>query len=409
MNKIKILNYLKSFGQEHLINFFDELNFKERKILLNEIKKTNFGFMNELYKNSFFDEKIDMNKISNLRCISNLNEENKLLYKNAGENLVKNGNYAIVIMAGGNASRLGIDIPKGCLELNIKNKKISLFELFISQLKNIRKDFGVFINIYIMTSDSNYAKTINYFEQNNYFNYPKKYIKFFIQENLPILDKDGKILLKNKYHILYGPNGNGDVFNSLKKSKLIKDMEKKNIKFVLFSTVDNALTKLIDFQFIGATICNNYDVSTKTLFKEDENSKDWVFCKYNNKPYMLPSLYINLDISNKKDKENNFLFRDTNITYHLVSLEEIKKLSKIKLKYHRAYKKNDYMNLEGKIIKSDIPNSFKFEKFIFDAFYYCNDMLLYRIQKNEFCPIKNKNDISKFETINKTIEYKIDK
>ena len=57
------------------------------------------------------------------------------------------------------------------------------------------------------------------------------------------------------------------------------------------------------------------------------------------------------------------------------------------------------MNLDGKYIISEKQNSFKFEKFIFDAFAYSDDMLLYRVDKNEFYPIKNNNDINNVEKI----------
>ena len=396
---MKLNECLKLYDQEHLLKFYNELSFSEKLQLKKDIKNIDFDMMNKLYKNSFFDEEIDINKISPLNCIHDLSKKDVDKYSKVGEEIVKNNEYAIVIMAGGNASRLNIDYPKGCIEIKINNNNISLFELYINQLKEIYKKYNVYINLYIMTSSLNNKKTINFFKDNNYFNYPKENIKFFKQDNLPILDIKGKILLKNKYSIVFGPNGNGDVYKSLKDNKLIKDMEDKNIKYVLFSTIDNVLTNLIDFSFIGATIKNKYNLSSKTLLKKDENDKNWVFCKYNNKPYMIPTSYINSNINNKKDNVNNYLYRDKNITYHLISLDYVKKFSTIDLKYHRAYKKNNYMDLNGKFINIDKQNSFKFERFIFDAFEFADDMLLYRIDEKEFCTIKNDEDIEKVENI----------
>lgn len=396
---MNLKKYLKKVNQEHLLTFYNEINLKEKIILRKDIKKINFNKMNLLYKNSFFDEFIDMKKVSNLKCIHDLSEEEYNKYYKIGEQLVKNGEYAIVIMAGGKASRLGKEGPKGCVTLNIKNKEISLFEIFINQLIEIYKKYGVYIDLYIMTSSYNNDMTIDFFNKNNYFNYPKEKIKFFKQHDLPILDINGKILLKNKYSVVWGSNGNGDVFNSLKRNNLINNMKKKNIKYILFSTVDNVLSNLIDFSFIGSCVEKGYDISTKTLLKDDENSKNWVFCKYKNKPYMLPSNYINKDITNLKGNDGDYLYRDTNITYHMISLNCVEKFSKIHLKYHRAYKKNNYMDLDGKYIKAQSPNSFKFEKFIFDAFFYSDNMLLYRINNNEFFSIKKDEDIKKAEKI----------
>ena len=358
---MKIYEKLKFYNQEHLLNFYKELNFIEKILLKKQINKIDFEKINNLYKNSFYDEELDINKISNLNCIYKLKNNEIKKYNKIGEELIKNKKYGIVIMAGGNASRLDLDIPKGCLKLNINNKKISIFEIYINQLKNIYEKYNVYIPLYIMTSSYNYKNTKKFFKDNNYFKYPKDKIVFFKQNNLPILDINGKILLKNKYNILFGPNGNGDVFNSLKYNNLIKKMKKNNLEYILFSTIDNVLTNLIDFKFIGSTIYNNYNLATKTILKNDENDKNWVFCKYDNKPYMIPSRYLNNDINNKKDNNNNFVYRDKNITYHLININEIIKYSNIKLKYHRAFKKNNYMNNNGEFIIADKQNTFKFE------------------------------------------------
>ena len=214
---------------------------------------------------------------------------------------------------------------------------------------------------------------------------------------MPILDIDGKILLRDKAKVLFGPNGNGNVFKALKNNKILEDMEKKNIKYVLFSTIDNVLSNLNDFCFIGATLFNHYKIASKTILKSSEKEKDWVFCKYYDYPFMLPLSYITEEITNEKDINNNYIYRDKNIVCHLISLDSIKKFADIDLKYHRAYKKNAHIDLNGKLIKPESPNSFKFEQFIYDAFYYENDMLLYRTSEKEFCPIKVKDDIIKAE------------
>lgn len=393
---MSLSKYPKEINQEHLLKFYNELSLKEKINLKKEIKSIDFNFMSNLYKNSYYDEDIDINKISPLKCIDSTRRED---YIKEGESLVKSGSYAIVIMAGGNASRLGLNAPKGCLELNISNKKISLFEMFINQLKDVYNKYKVYIRLYIMTSNQNNKDTLKYFKEHNYFGYPNNYIKFFIQEELPLLSKEGMTILKDKSHVLFGPNGNGNVFKSLSKNNLINDMKNNNIKYVLFSTVDNALANLVDYNFIGSAIQNNYEVATKTIFKNDELDKEWIFCKYDNHPYMLESRFINKDITNMKDKEGKYLYREKNITYHLVSLKEIIKYSKIDLKYHRAYKKYDRLDDLGNKKIALENNTFKFEQFIFDAFYYSSDMLLYQINEEEFCPIKTKEDIKKVENL----------
>ena len=49
-----------------------------------------------------------------------------------------------------------------------------------------------------MTSRENNDDTVTFFENNDYFGYPKKLVKFFKQEELPMLGQDGKIILETK-------------------------------------------------------------------------------------------------------------------------------------------------------------------------------------------------------------------
>ena len=389
---------LEKYNQKHLLNFYNELTEEEKNKLNNDIKKIDFNFINNLYEKSFFNDEMDINKVTNLKCIHDLKKIDIEKYNEVGEELIKNNKYAVVIMAGGSASRLGLNKTKGCLELNINNKKTSLFEIYINQLKEVYTKYGIYISLYIMTNKEYYNEIISFFKENNYFDYPHEKINIFLQNELPILDVDGKILLKNKYSILFGPNGNGDVFESMKKNNIIKKLKDDGIEYVLFSTVDNILVKLVDFSFIGSCIYNNYKLATKTILKKDPNDKNWVFCKYNNHPSMLKSRYITEEISNIK-RDNDYIYRDTNITYHMIHINEIEKYSNINLKYHRAYKKNNYLDLNGHYVKANEANSFKFEKFIFDAFEYSSDMLLYRVNESEFCPIKNYDDIIKVENL----------
>lgn len=387
---------LKKYDQEQLLKYYNELTDEQKKLLDNQLEKIDYEKVNDVYKKSYTDDITDMTKISNLKIVTKNDINNKKEVNSIGENIIKNNEYAVVFMAGGFGSRLGLNKPKGCLELTVNNKKISLFEIFINKLKEANNKYGSNINLYIMTSTTNNKDTVDFFEGNNYFGY-KENINIFSQDNYPILDVNGKITLKSKYEILEGPNGNGDVFGALKRNGMLDDMKSKGIKYVLFSTIDNVLSNIVDTLFIGETISNGYELATKTLMKKDVNDKAWVYCKYNDRPYILQSHEITEELTNTKDENGNYIYRETNITYHLISVDLIEKFASIDLKYHRAYKNNKFLDENGNLINTDEKNSFKFEKFIFDAFYFADDMLLYRVDDSEFCPIKTVEDVKKAE------------
>ena len=176
----------------------------------------------------------------------------------------------------------------------------------------------------------------------------------------------------------------------MKKNGIINDMKQKNIEWIFFSGIDNVILDIVDPLFIGLTISNKMLIASKTLFKQDYSSKDWVFVRKNGKPAIIDCNYLSEAMKIKSDSNGKYLFREINILAHLFHISAIDKICDVSLPYHRAFKKNDFINEEGMKQIPEKPNSYKFETFIFDAFSLFDDMLLLRVEADdEFAPIKD--------------------
>lgn len=393
-NKLLIAKQiLKKYNQKHLLNFYSEISDNEKDILLNQILNIDFDKILNLYANSMKNEtsqNIDITPLPHIEK-DKLSKSDIQYYTSIGELIIKSNSFAVVTMAGGQGSRLGYKGPKGTYMLDLKPNKKSLFQIMCENIKLSNKKYHTIIPWYIMTSDENDKQTKDFFKLNNFFDYPKEKIKFFKQNKLPIIDITGKLILQEPYLIKEASNGNGNVFNSMLKNDIISDLESQNIKWISFGGIDNVLLKNIDPLFLGLIIYNNLQIGSKSIFKKEALEKTAIYCKKNGKPSILDYDNITLDLSESKiTNTDTFLFREANILSHIMSIDAIKKVSTIELKYHRAYKKNAFVNFEGVKQVPDKPNTFKFENFIFDAFSYFNDMLLLRVNPNEeFSPIKD--------------------
>ena len=391
INFDSIQKNLNKYNQEHLLDFYNELNNNEKEILLNQLINIDFEKVNLLYndlKNFSIpkDEIIEPLDYYIKEDFSDI-EKNELL--TIGEKNLKQNNYAIVTMAGGQGTRLGHKGPKGTFELNLYPEKKSLFEILAIKISEANEKYNINIPWYIMTSQENNDETIKFFNNKNYFGLDKNNIFFFSQNKLPLISFDGKILLSEPYKVHEVSNGNGDIFEALLKNGLIDNMKQKNIKWVFISGIDNILADIADPLFLGLTLHNNTEIGSKTIFKKDANSQDWVFCKKNKKPSMLGYQRITEELTNAKI-DGKYLYREINILCHIFSITALEKCSKIELPYHMASKKNIYINDEGMKIFPNKPNSYKFEKFIFDSFKFFDNITLLRVNPDEeFAPIKN--------------------
>lgn len=177
---------LEKYNQEHLLCLYDELLEEEKSLLVNQILSLDFEEILNLYANSMHNNK-DF-QISPLEHFEKDKFSQKEIeyYTKIGEQELKNNTFAIVTMAGGQGSRLGYKGPKGTYLLDLKPRK-SLFEIMCDDIKSVNSKYGILLPWYIMTSEDNDLATKNFFENNNYFDYPKEKITFFTQGKLPII------------------------------------------------------------------------------------------------------------------------------------------------------------------------------------------------------------------------------
>lgn len=384
---------LKEYNQEHLLYFYDELSEEEKNMLINQILNIDFEKIINLYNNSKIDEDLSNVEISPLSHIEKdkISEKDLDYYIQIGEAIIRSNQVAVVTMAGGQGTRLGYKGPKGTYMLNLKPIKKSLFQILAENIIETNNKYNVVLPWYIMTSEENNNQTIRFFALNNFFGYPKEKIKFFKQNKLPLINTEGKLILQEPYLIKEASNGNGNVFKSMDKAGIINDLDNTGMKWICFGGIDNVLLKNVDPLFLGLTVCNNMEIGSKSIFKKEPLEKTAVYCKKDGKPSILDYDDITLELSESKIVgTDTYLYREANMLSHIMSLDAIKKVKDIELKYHRAYKKNAFVNSEGVKQVPDSPNTFKFENFIFDAFSYFDDMLLLRVAENEeFAPIKD--------------------
>lgn len=382
---------LNKYQQSHLLTFYDELTASEKEQLEKEISQIDFKEINELYQNHLKQT----NEIQNISPVKS--EKTSIEYEQIGKESVIRGEYALITMAGGQGTRLGFNGPKGCFILPIVNK--SLFEIQCDCLINIYYKTNVYINWYIMTSKDNHQVSVDFFIKNNYFSYPQDKIRFFIQDELPIVDLQGKILLDKKYSINMGPNGHGGVFSSLQREGILEELKTKNIKWIFIGGIDNVLLPIDQFDLIGFAIKNHYLAASKTIDKAYPQEKVGIFCKKNNHTNVIEYFEMTEEMNNLTDNQGQLIYKDAHILCNLFNIEVLEQVKNKPLKYRAALKKVNYLGLDGNYQTPDKENAYKFESFLFDAFSYIDNVGLLEGKRAEiFAPIKNKDGVDSPKT-----------
>ena len=401
------MEILKQYDQEHVIDLLNKLDQEKRQELLEQINKIDFHQIMELYDNTKKEIEIKENKIESISYLDKerLTKEQKNEFDMIGEEVIRNGQYAVVTMAGGQGTRLGHTGPKGTFKLDVYGKGKYLFEILIDNLKEANKKYNTEIPWYIMTSRENNKETVNFLEKNNYFGYNKEKVTIFTQNELPLIDTQGKLLVNKEFKIKEASDGNGGTYSSLRESGCLADMKEKGIKWIFIGGVDNVLLKMADVTLLGMAKKQGVQIASKSVVKANPHEKVGVFCRMNGHPKVIEYAELPEKMAEEVDNNGELKYGESHIMCNLYTIDAIEKVSRETLMYHSAFKKNSYIDENGREIVPDKPNSYKFESFIFDAFEFFDDIAILRGKREEdFAPVKNKEGVDSPKTAKELYE-----
>ncbi|MBQ3537098.1 MAG: UTP--glucose-1-phosphate uridylyltransferase, partial [Clostridia bacterium] len=298
MNYNEALQLLKAHSQEHVLKFYDELTEEGKKELLTQIENIDWSIFDILAKKDVLAGRGTFAPLGALE-IDEI-ESKKAEFEAKGIEALRDEKIAAVLLAGGQGTRLGLDKPKGTLNVGV-NKTLYLFEAHIKWLLSVKEKCGSYVPLYIMTSDINNKDTVDFFEEHNYFGYDKAHVKFFIQEMAPAVDFNGKIYMAEKGKLALSPNGNGGWFRSMMRAGLVDEMKEKGIEYLTAFSVDNVLQKINDPCFVGATIISGADIGAKVVKKATDREKIGVLCLEDGKPSIVEYYEITDEMANLRD------------------------------------------------------------------------------------------------------------
>ena len=408
MDKVQdIVDILHMYNQEHIVNWLNKLDEVKQRELVEQINNIDFHQMMELYDNTKKEIELKDNKIEAVTYIDKekLPEYEKERLEELGENIIKENAYAVVTMAGGQGTRLEHNGPKGTFRLDVYGKGKYLFEILAENLKEANKKYNVSIPWYIMTSKENNKQTVEFLEKNNYFGYNKDDVIIFTQSELPLVDTEGKLLINKDMKIKEASDGNGGTYSSLRASGSLADMKERGIKWIFIGGVDNVLLKMADTVLLGMAVKKGVQIASKSVVKANPHEKVGVFCKMNGHPKVIEYAELPEKMAEEVDENGELKYGESHIMCNLYTIDAIEKISKETLMYHSAFKKNSYIDEEGKEVIPEEPNSYKFESFIFDAFEFFDDIAILRGRReDDFAPVKNKDGVDSPRTAKELYE-----
>lgn len=319
-------------------------------------------------------------------------------FKEIGLKAIREGKVGAVLLAGGQGTRLGLDRPKGTLNIGVA-KELYLFEQLLRNLMDVTDEAGVYVPLYIMTSNINNADTTAFFEEHDYFGYPKDYVKFFVQEMVPACDYEGRIYMESQTEVAMSPNGNGGWFSSMVNAGLLSDIKERGIEWINVFAVDNCLQRIADPMFVGATIAYGCESGAKVVRKAAPDERVGVLCTEDGKPSIAEYYEMTEEMATARKENGDLKYGFGVILNYLFSEKKLEQIADAKMPIHVVEKKIPYMDVDGTFVKPEQPNGYKFETLVLDMVHMMDDCIPYEVvREREFAPIKNLHGVDSLDS-----------
>lgn len=409
----ELKNRLVEFDQEHLIKFWDELTDDERKQLHKDIDELNLGEVNSFFlratssleeNGAILDDRLEPVPDSTFMSICNTSQEILKGYTEEGLRQISENRVGVLLMAGGQGTRLGFPHPKGMYDVGLPSKK-SLFKIQaerIQVLQRLASEFtgkSGYITWYIMTSEHTMEPTKTYFAEHKNFGLRDEDVVMFEQGSLPCYDFNGKIILDEKYKISKAPDGNGGLYRALRDQGILKHMQRRDVLYLHTHSVDNILIKVADPILIGYCVKQNADCAAKVVQKSHPSEAVGVVCMVDGKYQVVEYSEITSKTAEMRNSDGRLTFSAGNICNHYFTVSFLDKIASIyekQLKLHVAQKKIPFIDNSGKRSIPDKPNGIKIEKFVFDVFQFAENFVTVEVPRDEeFSALKNADSAGK--------------
>ena len=394
--KEQVVSKLKPHGQTELLRFWDELDESQRQVLAHQIGEIDFDLIHSLV-NSRNDSEHWGDLAARAKAppaITLADFADPESYQQAlttGGKAIAENKVAMILVAGGQGSRLGFHHPKGMYSIGPLSGR-SLYQVHIEHLMARARQFNAKIPLYVISSPPTHEETTEFLRDNNNFGLGEEDLRVFCQGTMPAVDEQGQLLLKNKHELFLSPDGHGGTLDALVKSGCLQEMQDRGIQHVFYAQVDNPLVQVCHPALIGYHIENQSEMTSQVVRKSSPMQKVGNVVQVDNEVRIIEYSDLPEEFAREKNGQGGLKLWAGSIAVHIFETDFLIRCSDHpdSLPFHRANKKVPYINQSGDQIEPTEPNAIKFERFIFDLLPAAKNAIVCEVDPAEgFCAVKN--------------------
>jgi UDP-N-acetylglucosamine/UDP-N-acetylgalactosamine diphosphorylase len=302
------------------------------------------------------------------------------------------GRIGVVLVAGGQGTRLGFDDPKGLYPIGPVSQA-SLFQILLEKVLATSRRYGVAVPLYVMTSPATHEATIAYLDSHHRFGILQGDLTVFCQGTMPAIDaQTAKILLEAPDSLALSPDGHGGMPAALRASGALADVRRRGLEHLFYMQVDNPLVAVCQPEFIGYHRLAESELSTQVVAKATPRDRVGNVVSVDGQVRIIEYSDLPDDVAQQRLSDGSLKLWAGNTAIHVFAVDLLDRasLSGNDLPYHVARKKVPHIDNRGQCVDPSEPNAIKFERFIFDLLPTAQNPLVVEVDEaTHFAPVKN--------------------
>ena len=384
-------------GQEHLLEFWDDLNDRERDSLAAQISGIDFSLIDRLYRQA--DEVADVRQLANrageppaFRLGGTAERFTPEEARSRGEKALRSGEVGVVLVAGGQGTRLGFNNPKGMFSIGPVSGN-SIFQIHVEKIIAASARYGRRIPLCLMTSPATHAETVEFFDANNRFGLCEEDLRIFSQGTLPAVDAvTGQLLLADRGRLALSPDGHGGMLAALVNSGTLGELRGRGIRQLFYFQVDNPLVDICWPEFIGYHLLCGSELTSQVVAKKEPLDRVGNVVEVDGRLHVIEYSDLPDEVAQRRNADGSLAIWAGSIAVHVMDVKFLQRMSGSAeaLPFHVARKKVAHVNSSGEVVKPGEPNAIKFERFIFDLLPSAANSVVVEVDPIlHFAPLKN--------------------
>jgi len=398
--KDKLEQHLAAFGQQHVVAFWDDLEPQERERLAAQVQSVDLAQLDGLFRSrQASDDWADMARRAAPPPAFRLDDSRPAIVPEQahqrGSQALAAGHVGVILVAGGQGSRLGFQHPKGMFAIGPVSGA-SLFQILLEKIGARSRAAGMRIPLYLMTSPATHDETVEYMAANEYFGLSRDDVKIFCQGTMPAVDSNtGRLLLASKGELALSPDGHGGTLPALAASGCLADIRDRGLRQLFYCQVDNPLVEMCDPYFLGYHTLSGSELSTLVVAKRHMRERVGNVVSVDGKVRIIEYSDLNPladEVVERRASDGGPVFWAGNTAIHVfdVGFVESMATNSAALPFHVATKVVPHVDSAGNRIEPAEPNAIKFERFIFDLMPAAGRAIVVEVDPaRSFAPVKN--------------------